>query len=351
MKIVVFLSLEILALVLNVAFAIVIATRTTVSEFLRLTLMGLVFVNLLTNAQCMALDLSLATGFYLGWPICFTQFLIAPFCIYATLLLVTVINVERIVAIKWIILYPIYFTRRRAALVVVLILTLAIGLSLLGLPDLIYQYECSNITCLPSDIYPRRYGTLLIASLCTFLLLVVLASFVFNLRELWKFYKRKVAHANNCLSANRSKLTRKALVASRIAFASAFLYTWTIGFMVAFLFWILITGCDDLCLVDGSFAFATAIVQLLLTIQDPLVFFISMAKGSEVEKLLCKRCVTKAGTNQVAPYNFEPQGSSQPLSADVVLMETVSRSPVPGRAVTLKIPSLPQSFQARDPVI
>ncbi|RUS81128.1 hypothetical protein EGW08_011114 [Elysia chlorotica] len=319
MKIYLFVAVEFSAVVLNLAFTIVVWTRTSVGEFLRVILMGLVFVNLMTNAQCMALDLSMAVGIYLGWPICFSQFVIAPFCIYATLLLVTVINTERIVAIKWPLSYQTYFTKVKATLVLFVIFISAMALTLVGLPDLLRQYERSVSVCLPTDLYPRRYATYLISATCSFLLLVVLLSFMVNVRVLLAFKKHKLARVNQAPSHATRKMTRSALVASRIAFASAFLYTWSIGFMVTFLFWMSIYHCDDMCLSEGNFSVAAALVQLMLTFQDPLVFFISIVKWSSLKRRVLRLCGAFNGSNQVAPSSSHLQGSSQPQTSNLAL--------------------------------
>ena len=324
MKIFAFVCFEFLAVLLNLAFAIAVWTRSIMGEFLKVILMGLVFVNLLNNAQCMALDLSMAIGIYLGWPICFTQFVNAQFCIYATLMLVTVINIERIVAIKWPLRYPTYFNKKKAALALVCIFISAMTLSLVGLPDLVRQYERSVI-CLPTDLYPQRYATYLLCAVCTVLLLVVLASFMLNARVLISFTRQKLARVDNIPSLATRKLTRSTVVASRIAFASAFLYTWSIGFMMSFLFWISITGCDDVCHAEGDYAMAAALVQLAFTIQDPLVFFISIAKWSSLKRRLLRLFGAQGATSQVAPLSSDLQGSSQQQTLQLATSEISSQ--------------------------
>ncbi|GFR73208.1 hypothetical protein ElyMa_003862100 [Elysia marginata] len=304
--------------------------------------MGLVFVNLLNNAQCMALDVSLAAGIYIGWPVCFTQFLNAPFCIYATLMLVTVINFERVVAIKWPIFYRTHFTRNMAVLVTVCVLTFAMGLSLIGLPDILHQYEQSDGICLPTDLYPKRYALILISITCSVLLIIALASFMSNVLVLVKFSQQKLVRAVDNPSVGAQKLSRRALVGSRIAIASAFLYTWTMGYLVFFLFWILITDCDDMCLVEGKSSFIAAILQNVFTIQDPLVYFISIIKWSSLKHHVVR--LSGAKQNQVAPYTPYPHGSSDSQTRIYNIHSQTTSS-------QRQFPALSVPLQAREAVI
>ncbi|GFO15978.1 hypothetical protein PoB_004248300 [Plakobranchus ocellatus] len=340
MRTVVFVSLEFVAVFLNIAFAFLAWTHNSVGAFLRWILMGLVFVNLLTNAQCMTLDLSMAAGIYLGWPVCITQFINAPFCIYATLTLVTIINIERIVAVKWPLQYPVYFTPNKAVATVFSVLTLAMGLSLLGLPDILHQYEMSSGICLPSDLYPKRYSLILISAICTFLLVVVVASFLLNVRLFMTFTHQKILRLANVSTEGASKLKRRAIVASRIACASAFFYSWTIGFLVSFLFWVMFTNCDDVCLSEGKFAYAAAIAQLLVTMQDPLIFFISIAKWPSLSWFLWRLC--RIQTNQVTPSSTEDQPSPQ------VEIEPVPDVPLPRPQLILNVQKLTTRLESRD---
>ena len=339
------LTVELLAVALNLAFIVFVwRCRGTISDFLQLMLLGLAFMNLLTNTQNIVFDVISPPGAQQSWSMCFTFFINSAFFNYATLMLVASINIARIAAVKWPHRYKLYFTRRKAVKIVVCICAVSIILSLISLPDLLKLYSHSPTSCDFVKIYRNRFATSVLCAISIFLLAAVDVLLLVNVWELVKYYKKKVAYTNNIPPANVLVAARKILVSSRIAVASALLYSWSIGFTVSGYLWVSVTNCDDKSLLEHAMPVAVAFMQVTLTLQDPLVYFISIVKWSSVREFLCKSCEVKFGANQVMPITpIEMQGPTRSGRGDACAGENQS-----GLLETFQVRGLSMPLQTRE---